>query len=101
MPGGKKAPTLLSRLSGDAKNAATADASVSAPPPSPNPAPVPPTPVPPADFPSAICAASAATMSITLPIRMSASFFRPMLTNLIITTTATDTIASGMTGSAA
>ena len=78
----------LGRLSGAVKNAATAW--VLAPIPS----------GPPADFPSAICRASTSTISRMLPARMSASFFRLMLMNLIMATTATDTKASGMTGRA-
>jgi hypothetical protein len=39
-------------------------------------------------------------MSRMLPTRMRASFFRLMLMNLIMATTATETSASGMTGMA-
>ncbi len=87
IPGGKNAPTRLRRLSGDVKNAAMAAAL----------APDPPFP---ADLPSRICTPSAITMSRMLPMRMSASFFRLTLMNRIMTTTRSETTASGMTGSA-
>ena len=93
--GGKKAPTLLRRLFGDVKNAARLSAAACVPS-APTPAPA----WPPPDLPSAICTESDAPMRTRLPTRMSASFFRLTLMKRIMTTTASETSASGMIGSA-
>ncbi len=92
--GGKTAPTRLSRLFGDVKNAARLSAVERTPS-------APPSPIPPADRPSPTCTATDRPMRSRLPARMSASFFRLTLTTRINATTASDTSASGMTGSAA